>query len=129
MKTLLRLRQSWTVVAVAALAGCNAPQNFSPNAGAGSHADLGSTRMMFNHGGRFTAAYSGTYSKSGDCSATAMFTYKGSGDARFLHSSREQVKFTWYCGSRNVTGSATLASIHAPGNSITASVSSTDFQS
>src|SRR5579872_1807547 len=85
--------------------------------------------MMFNHGGRFTAAYSGTYSKSGDCSATAMFTYKGSGDARFLHSSREQVKFTGYCGSRNVTGSATLASIHAPGNSITASVSSTDFQS
>jgi hypothetical protein len=57
-----------------------------------------------------------------------MFTYRGNGNAKFLHSSSEQVKLTWYCGSPDATGSATLTSIRVPGNSITASVSSTDFK-
>jgi hypothetical protein len=128
VKSLLRLRQSLAVVAVTVLAACYAAQNVSPNAGAGSSARLGPTRIMFNRGGHFTAAYSGTYSKSGDCSATAMLTYKGNGNAKFLRSSSEQVKLTWYCGSQDVTGSATLTSIKVPGNSITASVRSTDFK-
>jgi hypothetical protein len=128
VKSLLRLRQSLAVVAVTVLAACYAAQNVSPNVGAASNSRLGPTRIVFNHGGRLTAAYSGTYSKSGDCSATAMFTYNGNGKAKFLHASSEQIKFTWYCGSRDVTGSATLTSIQVPRNSITASVRSTDFK-
>jgi len=58
-----------------------------------------------------------------------MFTYNGNGNARFLHSSSEQIKFTWYCGSRDVTGTATLTSDQVSRNSITVSVSSTDFKS
>ena len=128
MNSLLRSRQSLVAIAIIVLAACNAAQNVSPDVGAGSNSRLKPARLIFNHGRRFTAAYSGTYSKDGDCSATAMFTYKGNGNARFLHSSNEQIKVTWYCGSRDVTGSATLTSIQAPGDSISASVSSTDFK-
>jgi hypothetical protein len=46
-----------------------------------------------------------------------------------MHSSIEQIKVTWFCGSTNVTGSAMLTSTQTPGDSITASVSSTDFTS
>ena len=119
---LLGLRRSLAVAAVIVLAACNAPQNLSPNVG------LGPTRITLKHGGRFTAAYSGTYSKSGDCSATAMFIYKGHGGAKFLHSSSERITLIWYCGSQDVTGSATLTSIQVPDDRITASVSSTDFK-
>lgn len=129
MKSLRRLRQSAAVVAVIVLAACDAAQNVSPNVGAGSNSHLEPTRIIFDHGGKFTAAYSGSYSKSGDCSATAMFTYKGNGNARFLHSSSEQIKLTWFCGSADVTGSATLTSVQVPRDSITASVSSTNFKS
>ena len=129
MKSLRRLRQSVGMVAVIVLAACDAAQNVSPNVGAGSNSHLGPTRVIFNHGGKFTATYSGTYSKSGDCSATAMFTYEGNGNAKFLHSSSEQMKLTWFCGSADVTGSATLTSAQVPRDSITASVSSADFKS
>ena len=127
MKSLLRLPQSLAVVAVIVLAACNGARNVSPNVGAGSNSRLRPTRIVFNHGGRFRAAYSGTYSKSGDCSDTATFTYKGNGNARFLHSSSEETKFTWFCGSRGATGSATLTSTQVPRDSVTASVSSTNF--
>ena len=129
MKSVLRLRQSLGVVAVIVLAACDAAQSVSPNVSAGSNSRLGPARIMFNHGGRFAAAYSGSYSKDGDCSATAMFTYKGNGSAKFLHSSSEQIKVTWFCGSGYVTGSATLTSDQVSRDSITASVSSTDFKS
>jgi hypothetical protein len=129
MKGFFRLRQAIAVVGIIVLAACDAAQNVSPNVDAGSNARLRPTRVAFNHGGRFTAAYSGSYSKTGDCSATAMFTYKGNGNARFLHSSSEEIKLTWICGSRNATGSATLTSSQVPGDSITSSVSSTDFMS
>jgi hypothetical protein len=56
-----------------------------------------------------------------------MFTYEGDGHAKPLHSSTEQIKLTWYCGNRNVTGLATLTSIQVPRDGITASVSSSDF--
>jgi hypothetical protein len=128
MKSLLRLRRFLAVAGVIALAACNAAANVSPNVGVGSNSQLRPTRIIFNHGGRFAAAYSGTYSKSGDCSATAMFSYEGNGNARFLHSSSEQIKLTWLCGSQDVTGSATLTSNQAPGDSITANVRSTDFK-
>ena len=128
MKSLLRLRQFLAVVAVIVVAACNTAQNVSPNVGAGSNSRLGPTRIIVNREGRFTAAYSGTYSMFGDCSITRMFTYKGNGNAKFLHSSSEQIKLTWYCGSQNATGSATLTSIRLPGDSIAASVSSTDFK-
>jgi hypothetical protein len=128
MKNLLRLRQSVAVAAVIMLAACNAEQNVSPNVGADSNSRLGPIRTVSDHGGGFTAAYSGTYSKSGDCSLTAMLTYKGGGKAKFLHSSSEQLSLTWYCGSRDVTGSATLTSVQHPRDSITASVSSADFK-
>lgn len=128
VKSLLRLRQSLGVVTVIVLAACAGAQSVSPNAGAGSSTGIQPTRVTFNHGGRFSAAYAGSYSFSGDCSITRMFTYSGSGNAKFLHSSREQINFTWYCGSQNFTGSATLTSIRDPGNSVTASVSSTDFR-
>ncbi len=111
------------------LAACYAAQSVSPNVGAGSNSRFRPVRIVVNHGGRLTAAYSGAYSKSGDCSATATYTYRGIGNAKFLHSSNEQIKVIWYCGSRNVTGSATLTNSRDPGNSITASVSSTDFKS
>lgn len=129
MKGLFRLRQAFAVVGVIVLAACDAAQDVSPNVGAGSNSRVRPTRVVFDHGGRFTAAYSGSYSKSGDCSATAMFTFEGNGNARFLHSSSEQIKLTWFCGSRDVTGSATLTSSQVPGDSITSSVSSTDFMS
>jgi hypothetical protein len=58
-----------------------------------------------------------------------MFTYKGTGNAKLLHSSSEQIKLTWYCGSQDVTGSATLTSDRVSRDSITANVSSTDFKS
>jgi hypothetical protein len=128
VKNLLRLRQSLAVVAVIVLAACNAAQNVSPDVGAGSNSSLGPAGIAFNHGGRFTAAYSGTFSKDGDCSATATFNYKGNGSAKFLHSSSEQISVTLYCGSREAAGSATLTSVQHSGDSITASVSSTDFQ-
>ena len=128
MKSLLCVRQVLALAAVTVLAACNARQNVSPNVGVGSNPRLESTRIIFNHGGRFKAAYSGTYSKSGDCSATAMFTYTGSGNAKFLHASKEKIKVTWFCGSQGVTGSATLTSVQHPRDSITASVSSTDFK-
>ena len=126
MKTILGA--SLAVAIVIVLAACSAAQNVSPNVGAGSNSGLAPARVVFDHGGTFAAAYSGTFSRDGDCSATAMFTYKGNGNARFLHSSNEQIKVTWYCGSRDVTGSATLTSVQAPGDSISASVSSTDFK-
>jgi hypothetical protein len=129
VKSLRRLRESVAVVAVIVLAACNAAQNVSPSIGAGSNSRVGPTRIIFNHGGRFTAVHSGTYGRSGDCSLTAMLTYEGNGNAKFLHSSSEQLKLTWYCGSGVVTGSATLTSVQHPRNSITASVSSTDFKS
>ena len=128
MKSLRRLRKSLAVVAVIVLAACDAAQNVSPNVGTGSNSRLVPASIIFNHERRFTAAYAGSYSKTGDCSTTAMFTYKGNGNARFLHSSSEQIKLTWYCGSQNATGSATLTSIRLPGDSIAASVSSTDFK-
>ena len=128
MNNVLRLLQPLAMVAVIVPAGCNAVQNISPNVGAGSNSRLAPARMVFDRGRRFTAAYSGTFSRDGDCSATAMFTYKGSGNARFLHSSSEQIKVTWYCGSSDVTGSATLTSRQVPGDSISAKVSSTDFK-
>jgi len=128
MKIVLRLRRIFAVAAVIVLAACNAAQNVSPNVGAGSNSGLGPARIIFNHARKFTAAYSGTYTKSGDCSATAMFTYKGNGHAKFLHSSSEQISMTWFCGSQDVTGSAMLTSVQHPGNSITASVSSSDFK-
>jgi hypothetical protein len=109
------------------LAACNAGQNVSPNVGAGSNFRLAPARIIFNHGGKFTAAYSGAYTWFGDCSGTRMFDYKGDGHARPLHSSTEQIKFTWYCGTRNVTGLATLTSVQVPRDGIAASVSSTDF--
>jgi hypothetical protein len=124
-----RLRQFAAVVAVVVLAACDAVQNVSPNVGTGSNSRLGPTRVSFNHGRRFAAAYSGSYTKTGDCSATAMFTYKGNGNAKLLHSSSEQVKLTWFCGSADVTGSATLTSNQVSRDSITASLSSTDFKS
>jgi hypothetical protein len=129
VKSLLRLRQALAVAAVITLAACNAAQNVSLNVGAGSNPlSFGPSRITFNHGGRFTAAYSGAYNKSGDCSATATFTYNGSGKARFLHSSNDQSKLIWYCGSQRATGSAQLTSIHDPRDSITASVRSADFK-
>lgn len=128
MKRILRLRQSLAVVAVTALPACYAAQNVSLSVGVGSNSHLGATRVIVNHGGKLAAAYSGSYSTSGDCSATAMLIYKGTGNATFLHSSSEQVKLTWYCGSRDVTGSATLTSIQVPGDSVSASVSTTDFK-
>jgi hypothetical protein len=127
VKSLLRLRQSLTVVAVMVLAACNAAQSVSPNVGAGSNARLGATGIVSNHGGRFRATYSGTYSRLGDCSDTATFTYQGNGTARFLHSSSEQIKLTWYCGSENATGTATLTNVQVPRDTVTASLSSTDF--
>ena len=123
MKSLLRLRQSLAVVAIVELAACSAAQNVSPNVGAGSNFRLGPTGIVFNHGGTFKAAQSGTYSKSGDCSDTARLSYKGNGHARFLHASSEQISLTVYCGARYATGSATLTSVRHPGDSITASVS------
>jgi len=75
-----------------------------------------------------TAAYSGSFSRDGDCSATATFSYKGAGNAKFLHASSEQISLRWYCGSRDVAGSATLTSTGSPGDSITANVNSTDFK-
>lgn len=129
MKSLLRLRRFLGVVAVIVLAACDAAQSVAPNVDAGSNSRLGPTRVISNHGGRFRAAYSGSYSKSGDCSATAMFAYKGTGNARFLHSSSEQIKLTWVCGTPDVTGSATLTSDRGSRDSITANVSSTDFKS
>lgn len=129
MKNLFRLQRAFAVVAVMVLAACGASQNVSPNVGAGSNARLGPSGIRVDRGGRLKGAYSGSYSKSGDCSATAMFTYKGNGTARFLHSSGEEIKLTWFCGSQDVTGSATLTSSQAPKDSVTASVSSTDFKS
>lgn len=129
MQRLLRLRRSFGVLAVMALAACGAAQNVSPDVGAGSNSGLGPTRILSNHGGRFRAAYVGSFSRSGDCSGTAMFAYKGDGNAKFLHSSGEQMKLTWYCGTQNVTGSVTLTRDQVPRDSITASVSSTDFKS
>jgi hypothetical protein len=128
MKSLFRLRQSLAAAAVVVLAACNAGQYVSPNVGAASSSGLGPTQIVFNHGGRLTAAYSGTFSKDGDCSATATFNFKGNGKAKFLHSSSEQLSVKVYCGSRHAAGSATLTSVQHPGDSITASVSSTDFQ-
>ena len=129
MKSIHRLRQSLGVVAIVILAACNAVQNLPSNVGVGSNSRMVPTRIIVNHGGKFAAAYSGSYSRSGDCSATAMFTYAGSGNARFLHSSSEQIKLTWFCGSSNITGSATLTDVRRPRESITANVSSTDFKS
>jgi hypothetical protein len=128
VKSLLRLRQSLAVVAVIVVAACNTAQNVSPTIGAGSNSRLEPTRIIVNQGGRLTAAYSGTYSMFGDCSGTRMFTYKGNGNAKFLHSSSEQIKLTWYCGGPDATGSATLTSMQVPSDSITANVSSTDFK-
>jgi hypothetical protein len=130
MESLFRLRQFLVVVAVMGLAACNAAQNLSPNVGAGSNSRLGPTRVVFNHKENFTAAYSGTYSEAGDCSATATFTYEGRGKTslgKFLNKSSQQISAIWYCGSQDLTGSATLTSTRFPGASITASVSSSDF--
>lgn len=129
MKNLFRLQQSVAMVAVIALAACDAAQNVSPNVGAGSNARLGLTGISFDHGGKLKAAYSGTYNKSGDCSDTAMFTYTGNGSATFLKASDEEIKLTWFCGTQKATGSATLTSSQVPKDSVTASVSSTDFKS
>lgn len=129
MKKFFRLQRSFTVVAVVVLAACGGAQNVSPNVGAGSNARLGLTGISIDRGGKLKAAYSGSYSKSGDCSATAMFTYKGNGTARFLHASDEEIRLTWLCGSEEVTGSATLTSSQVPKDSVTATVSSTDFRS
>jgi len=128
MKSLLRFRQSLAVAGVIVLAACNTAQNVSPSVGTSSDSRLGPTRIIFNRGGRFTAEYSGSYSKSGDCSATAMLTFKGNGHAHFLHSSGEKLSMTWFCGSQVLTGSATLTSVQHPRNSVTASVKSTDFK-
>jgi hypothetical protein len=128
MKTFLRLRQALAVAAVIVLTACNAAQNVSPSVGTDSNSGLEATRMIFNREGKFAAEYSGTYSKSGDCSLTATFTYNGNGHANFLHSSSEHLSLLWYCGSGGLTGSATLTSAQHPGNSITASVSSNDFK-
>lgn len=126
----LRFRKSVAVVAVAfVLAGCDAAQRVSPSVGTGSNSRVGPNRIIFSHGGRFAAAYSGSYSQFGDCSGTRMFTYHGNGNAKFLRSTSEQIKLTWYCGTRDVKGSATLTSIQVPRDSITASVSVMDFDS
>lgn len=123
-----RLRQSVAVVSVIVLAAC-AAQNVSPNVGLASNSHVRTTRIISNHGRKFAAAYSGSYSKTGDCSATAMFTYKGDGKARFLRSSNEQIKLTWFCGSTDIAGSATLTSNRDSRDSVSASVSSTNFKS
>jgi hypothetical protein len=128
VRSLLRLRQSLAVVAVIVLTACNAVQNVSPNVGAGSNSRLGATRITFNHGGRFRAAYSGTYSQDGDCSGTRTFTYKGNGNARFLHSSSEQFNLVWYCGMGDATGLATLTNVQVPRDTITASLSATNWK-
>ncbi|MBV9720194.1 MAG: hypothetical protein JOZ77_12815 [Candidatus Eremiobacteraeota bacterium] len=128
MKGLVRL-QHLAVAVVMVTAACSAAQNVSPNVGVSSNAPLGASHIISNHGGKFSAAYTGTYSKSGDCSAEAFFDYEGNGNAKFLHSSSEQLSLTWYCFSPNVIGSATLTSVRHPGDSITAKVSSTDFKS
>jgi hypothetical protein len=57
-----------------------------------------------------------------------MLTYKGDGKAKFLHSSSERLSLTWYCGSQDIAGSTTLTSVQHPRDSITASVSSTNFK-
>jgi hypothetical protein len=128
VKNLPRLRQSLAVAAIVVLAACDAEQNVSPSVGAASNSRLGQTGIVSNHGGRLTAAYSGTYSRSGDCSLTAMLTYKGDGKAKFLHVSSEQLRLSWYCGSGDAAGSATLTSVQHPRDSITARVSSADFK-
>ena len=127
MYSVLRLWQSLAVVAVIVLAACDAAQSVAPNVGAGSNSRLGPTRMISNRGGRFTAAYYGSYSQFGDCSGTRMFTYKGNGKAKFLHLSSEQIKLTWYCGTQDVTGSATLTSDRVSRDTVSASVSSSEF--
>ena len=128
VERLRRSRLSFAVVAMVALAACDATQTVSPKVAAGSKSGFGPTGKVFDHSDKFGAAYSGTYNKSGDCSATAMFTYDGSGHARFVRFSNEQIKLTWFCGSEDVTGSATLTSARAPRDSITASLSSKDFK-
>jgi hypothetical protein len=127
MKSLLRLVRPAAVVAVCVSAACNAAQNVSPSAVTGPNARLGRTRVIAAHGGRFKAAYAGTFTRSGDCSDTAMFSFSGNGHSKFLHSSDEQLKLTWLCGGREVKGAVTLTSAGAPGNHFTASVLSTDF--
>jgi hypothetical protein len=128
VKSFLRLRQSLAVAAIIVLAACDAAPNVSPTFDAGSNSRLRPAGIIFNHGGRFAGAYSGTFSRSGDCSGTAMFTYQGGGRAKFLHSSSEQIKFTWFCGSQDMTASATLTSNQVPHDSITASLKSSDFK-
>ena len=128
MKSLPWLRQSLAMVAVIVLAACNAGQNVPSNV-AGPNSGLRRTSITFDHRRKFTAAYSGTYSKSGDCSLTAMLIYKGQGKAKFLHSSNEQLSLILYCGSRGLTGAATLTSVQRPRDTIAASVTSSDFKS
>jgi hypothetical protein len=127
VESLLRLRQSLAAAAVIVLAACNAAQNASPTVTAGSSSRSTPARISFNHGSGFTAGYSGTFTRSGDCSATATYNYNGSGNARFLHASSERSKLTWFCGTAGATGSATLTSSRVRRDSITVSLSSKDF--
>jgi hypothetical protein len=117
------------VAGVIALAACNAAQNVSPSVGSAASSTSGPTGVMSDHGRKFKATYFGSYSKSGDCSATAMLNYNGDGSAKILRSSTERMKLRWYCGSQNASGSVTLTSDKHPRDSVTAGVSSTDFKS
>ncbi len=124
----LRLTRSLAIAAVIALAGCAAAPSLSPSVGTAAYSRLVPPGAAFARGGKMTAAYSGSFSRDGDCSATAMFSYTGTGNATFLHTSSEQIRLTWYCGSRDIAGSATLTSTEAPRDSITANVSSSNFK-
>lgn len=122
--------RSLLATAIVGLAACSAAQNVSPNLGAGSSAQTGATRIVSDHGGKFRARYSGNVHRTGDCSATAMVTYAGSGkaSARFLHSSNEKLVFTWFCGSPNFSGAMTLTSVRHPHDTVIASVTSNDYK-
>jgi hypothetical protein len=128
MKSLPRLPQPLAVLVIIGFAACNAGPNVSPNVDSGPNLNLGSTRQIVDRKGTFRAAYSGSYQQSGVCSLTGRRTYNGSGNAKFLHSSSEQLSLTWFCGSVRVIGSAIIASVQHPRDSITASVNSTDFK-
>jgi len=125
------LRQSLVAAAIVGLTACSAAQNVSPSPAGGSSAQRTAARVFSDRKGKLKAKYIGSVTRSGDCSATAMLTYAGSGKAsiKFLRSSNEKIVFTWFCGSSNFSGSATLTGVRHPGDTVTASVSSNDYMS
>jgi hypothetical protein len=115
-------------IIAAALVGCSGPQgvlqtNLDAPAAGPQQQTLERARPA--NGGAFSGSYTGRASGGDDCSGSEYLTFQGTGNASFLHRSRESGTLMASYGSStqcSYSGSATLTERKDPDSTVTMSI-------